>query len=139
MAMAETAFALADHLCAKDAADSGAVRNRQLEYQQTISSGMQTVNRLKANSPVAKRAHLDHITVAFAAAYLDHYTTKLRLRNTIASKHYPKLLVEIAFKYSSKERGDTGRLTLKPYDSAGAFLTQLVNQLIHFRNKCGTK
>jgi hypothetical protein len=63
---------------------------------------------------------------------LDFYLSSptLVLNNIVQSRHYPRLLVQIAVKHSIKSRGDEGLLRLRPYDIAGTFLVQFVRQKI---------
>jgi hypothetical protein len=93
-----------------------------------VARGMPFVNAVKQHVSATHAIHIDQVTIAFAAAYLAFYLSSptLGLNTIIQPMHYPRLLVQIAVKHSIKSRGDRGLLRLRPYDIAGAFLTQFV-------------
>jgi hypothetical protein len=82
--------------------------------------------RLRANAVVARR--VDRVTVAFAAAYLDHYATAIPdMDDRVTDNKVAKLLLHIIMKHTRVERGDAGALTLKCYDTEGAYLSEVMD------------
>jgi uncharacterized protein (UPF0147 family) len=77
--------------------------------------------------------YVDRTTMAFSAAYLQHYANHLQIKDSINDKHLPKLLLKIAKEHTKRERGD--KLTLKAYDTNGHFLRDTVRSYITHTNK----
>jgi hypothetical protein len=123
-----SALEFADRLMANDQDDAQAPKLRQNQYTANIARGRPFVNALKQHRSAKHAIHIDKVTIAFAAAYLDFYLASptLGLNTIIQPMHYPRLLVQIAVEHSIKSRSDRGLLRLRPYDIAGTFLTQFV-------------
>jgi hypothetical protein len=110
------------------------VDERQSQHLAATTAGDLQVHLLKAAATVKQAEYIDHTTVAFAAAYLDHYATSLNLRETIRDKHIPKLLVKIAKEHSAIRRSDHQPI-LQSYDTAGSFLDSLVHEYMGKRKQ----
>jgi hypothetical protein len=123
-----SALELADRLMATDQEDAQAPKLRQDQYMAKVARGIPFVNALKQHVSAKHAIHIDHVTIAFAAAYLDFYLSapNLGLNAIVQPMHYPRLLVQVVVKHSIKSRGDEGLLRLWPYDIFGTFLIQLV-------------
>jgi hypothetical protein len=111
-----SALELADRLMATDQEDAQAPKLRQDQYMAKVARGILFVNALKQHVAAKHAIHIDHVTFAFATAYLDFYlpSPTLGLNNIVQPRHDPRLLVQIAVKHSIKSRGDEGLLRLRP-------------------------
>jgi hypothetical protein len=111
-----SALELADRLMATDQEDAQAPKLRQDQYMAKVAPGIPFVNALKQHVAAKHAIHIDHVTIAFATAYLDFYlpSPTLGLNPIVQPRHDPRLLVQIAVKHSIKSRGDEGLLRLRP-------------------------
>jgi hypothetical protein len=130
LAVIQPAMTEALRLWGRDDKSNLEIYERQDEHKRATQAGDQMVLDLRHIASAESSNYIDRTTVAFAATYLMHYSDILGFSNDIKDKHIPKLLIKIAVKHSLKEEGPDGLLTLKPYDSTGSFLDDLVRKEI---------
>ncbi|EAT81671.2 hypothetical protein SNOG_11172 [Parastagonospora nodorum SN15] len=110
-----------------DPADHSAqkVSARIREEEARKAAGLPIVLGLKQLAKAQDRNKVNHVTVAFAAAYLLHYMPRVDKTRYIQQADIAKLIVKMIGKYSRHGKDD-GCVKLLAYDTAGGWLREYI-------------
>ncbi|KAH4906616.1 hypothetical protein HBI80_082590 [Parastagonospora nodorum] len=101
------------------------VSARIREEEARKAAGLPIVLGLKQLAKAQDRNKVNHVTVAFAAAYLLHYMPRVDKTRYIQQADIAKLIVKMIGKYSRHGKDD-GCVKLLAYDTAGGWLREYI-------------